>query len=144
MRDSLITNYRYILPHPLRQMHLPIKEAPWSRAAPVNDWTRCNNDSLVFAGLVGALIVFEGGLLKLSDMSVPEVEYPESVSVRGDEYCFCGVVDWLGGCWVLEVFWTPCWADSSSSSSEDKSPEENLQQKKKIVSFNTFVLFRVF
>lgn len=48
---------------------LPRIDAPWSRAAPVNDCTRCNNDSRDFAGLAGALVCLFVPLPKLNDKS---------------------------------------------------------------------------
>lgn len=44
-------------------------DAPWSRAAPVNDCTRCSNDSRDFAGLAGALVCLFVPLPKLNDKS---------------------------------------------------------------------------
>lgn len=44
-------------------------EAPWSRAAPVKLWTRCNRDSRDLAGLAGADVPRAGPLPKLKDRS---------------------------------------------------------------------------
>lgn len=51
------------------KFNLPMMEAPWSRAWPVNDCTRCSSDSRVLAGLVGALVVRELCLDRLSERS---------------------------------------------------------------------------
>lgn len=49
---------------------LPIIDAPWSRAAPVKLWTRCNRLSRDFAGLAGALVPrATGPFPKLNDKS---------------------------------------------------------------------------
>lgn len=44
-------------------------EAPWSRAAPVKLWTRCNKDSRDLAGLAGAEVPRGGPLPKVKDKS---------------------------------------------------------------------------
>lgn len=52
----------------------PNIEAPWSRACPVSDWTRCRRDSRDFAGELGALVVFEPGL-RFNDKSLAVLDW---------------------------------------------------------------------
>lgn len=100
---------------------LPIKEAPWSLATPVKLCTRCNKDSLVFAGLEGALVVLEFCFVRLRDKS-PEFGGPDILDA----------LEWLdsGGACVAGWVWgggAGVGPSGVSSNSEDKSPEENLE-----------------
>lgn len=58
----MIPDYEYV-------PTLPISEAPWSRATPVKLCTLCSRDSLVLAGLDGALVVRELCLVRFRERS---------------------------------------------------------------------------
>lgn len=102
-------------------------ELAFSLAASVSDWTRCSIESLVLAGLVGALIVRLPGCWNSSRMSAASDAGVAAWEWDGlDAYCRC----WARCC--------DCGPDaggrsvgaidgSASSASEDRSPEENLK-----------------
>ena len=132
-------------------------DAPWSRAAPVKLWTRCNKLSRDFAGLAGALVPRAGPLPKLNDRSGAFPVWAEItniifVSRMKIEMNFLLRRQWNEnkprvGAGGGGIFGGPplafgngcCWSGggaravpvgsfgSTSSHSEDKSPELNLK-----------------
>lgn len=105
-------------------------ELAFSLAASVSDWTRCSIESLVLAGLVGALMVRlpsccccwnSSRMSAASDAGVAACERDGL-----DAYCrcwarCCDCAPDAGGRSVGAI------EGSASSASEDRSPEENLQ-----------------
>lgn len=107
-------------------------ELAFSLAASVSDWTRCSIESLVLAGLVGALIVRLPGCCccwNSSRMSAASDAGVAACERDGlDAYCrcwarCCDCAPDAGGRSVGAI------EGSASSASEDRSPEENLQNK---------------
>lgn len=105
-------------------------ELAFSLAASVSDWTRCSIESLVLAGLVGALMVRLPGCCCCWNSSRMSAASDAGVAAWErdglDAYCrcwarCCDCVPGAGGRSVGAI------DGSASSASEDRSPEENLQ-----------------
>lgn len=119
-------------------------ELAFSLAASVSDWTRCRIESLVLAGLVGALMVRLPGCCccwnssRMSAASDAGVAACDSDGL--DAYCRCWARCDCGPC--------PGTPDggrsggaidgSASSASAERSPEENLLTTKRMRSKSDF------
>lgn len=132
-------------------MNIPNIEAPWSRAAPVKLWTRCNKLSRDLAGLVGALTPRGGTAATVPAVAVAAAEVavflPKLNEKSGAAPWGCGGMTPAPGAGGGGIFGGPppaaaatgfvgcsCMGraaggkslGSISSCSEDKSPELNL------------------
>jgi len=111
-------------------------ELAFSLAASVNDWTRCRIESLVLAGLVGALMVrLPGCCWNSSRMSAASDAGVAACERDGlDAYCRC----WARCCDCVPVAAVVAEEGgrsegaidgSASSASAERSPEENLNKR---------------
>jgi len=110
-------------------------ELAFSLAASVSDWTRCRIESLVLAGLVGALMVRLPGCCCCWNSS-----RMSAASDAGVAACERDGLDAYWRCWARCCDWVPdaggrsvgAIDGSASSASEDRSPEENLRTHRRV------------
>lgn len=125
-------------------------ELAFSLAASVNDWTRCRIESLVLAGLVGALMVRLPGCCCCCCWNSSRMSAASDAGVAAcerdglDAYCRC----WARCC-DCEPADGCCWSGgaidgSASSASADRSPEENLHGNNSVLNNNNNIELETF